>query len=165
MVVFVLSGLWHGANWTFVAWGALNGCYVVFGHLTKSQRNRVWEKTGIPRLRKMNTALQILITFSLIALSRVFFRSEDFSQAVAIFTKMAGFSGSLASESITMLAYSFFAIAVLLAVEFRREFFPEHGSLSNHPSFLVRNGWYAFLVLLILIVGVYDGGQFIYFQF
>ena len=165
MIVFVISGLWHGASWTFVIWGALNGLYVVTGHITRKSRQWIWEKTGIPRVPVLDTCLQILVTFSLIALSRVFFRSENFTQAAAIFKKMAGFSGSLASESITMLLYSFFAIGVLLAVECRREFFPERWSLSHHRRLLVRTAWYAVLVLLILLVGVYDGGQFIYFQF
>lgn len=165
MIVFVISGLWHGASWTFVIWGALNGLYVVAGHFTRSPRQWLWERTGISRLRPLDTCLQILVTFGMIALSRVFFRSENFTQAAAIFKKIAGFSGSLAAESVTMMLYSFFAIAVLLAVEFRREFFPERWSLSHHRSLLVRNAWYALLTLLIMLVGVYDGGQFIYFQF
>lgn len=165
MIVFLVSGLWHGANWTFVIWGAINGFYLVFALLTKTVRERFWNFTGIPKIPKVNLAIQILTTFLLIAFSRVFFRSEDLSQAVAIIKKMATFSGNIFNESTTMIVYSLFAIAFLIAVEFRREFFPGAYSLSYHRSFFVRNAYYSFLIVLILLIGVYDGGQFIYFQF
>ncbi len=165
MVVFLISGLWHGANWTFVIWGGLNGLYVVLGHITRRPRHWCWSLTGIPRHHRLDTFFQIIITFSLIAFSRVFFRSENLDQALSIFRKMAGMGGSLADESVTMLLYAFFAVGFLLAVECRREFLPDRFSLSLHRLPLVRQAWYAVLVLLILLVGVYDGGQFIYFQF
>jgi alginate O-acetyltransferase complex protein AlgI len=165
MLVFLISGLWHGANWTFVIWGAINGVYVVAGMVTQQVRNKWWNKTGIQRIPVLHQGINIAVTFLLIAFSRVFFRSENVTQASAIFKKMYSFSGSLANENATMLAYSFFAIAFLIAVEFRREFFPASFSLSQHRSFAVRNAYYALLILLILLIGVYDGGQFIYFQF
>lgn len=165
MIVFFISGLWHGANWTFVIWGCINGFYLVFALVTKKQRTWIWNKTGIPSFKVSNLIIQILVTFLLITFSRIFFRSENIAQAISIIKKMATFSGSLAKENTIMLAYSFFAIAFLLAVEIRREFFPGHFSLSHHRLFAVRNFYYAMLVLLILLVGVYDGGQFIYFQF
>jgi len=84
---------------------------------------------------------------------------------MAIIKKMAAFDGSISNENNVMITYSFFAIAFLIAVELRREFFPDNLSLSYHRSFWVRNSYYALLIVLILVVGVYDGGQFIYFQF
>ena len=165
MVVFLVSGLWHGANWTFVIWGAINGFYIVFALITRNLRNRIWDKTGIPQIPFLNTAIQIITTFTLIGFSRVFFRSENLGQAVAIIKKMAAFDGSISNENNVMITYSFFAIAFLIAVEMRREFFPNKLSLSYHRSFWVRNAYYALLLVLILVIGVYDGGQFIYFQF
>jgi alginate O-acetyltransferase complex protein AlgI len=165
MVVFLVSGLWHGANWTFVIWGAINGFYIVFALMTKKIRERIWSKSGIPEIPFLNTAIQIITTFILIAFSRVFFRSENLGQAVTIIKKMAAFDGSISNENNVMILYSFFAIAFLIAVEMRREFFPNNLSLSYHRSFWVRNAYYALLLVIILVVGVYDGGQFIYFQF
>ena len=165
MIVFLISGLWHGANWTFILWGGINGFYLVFALVTKKIRERCWNLTGINKIPFLSTAIPILVTFCLIAFSRIFFRSENIGQAVAIIKKMASFKGSLFNESATMIVYSFFAIAFLIAVELRREFFFNSFSLSYHKSFWVRNAYYAMLVLLILIIGVYDGGQFIYFQF
>ena len=165
MIVFLISGLWHGANWTFIVWGGINGFYLVFALITKKIRERVWGFTGITQIPWLNTAIQIVTTFTLIGFSRVFFRSESIGQALAIIKKMFVFEGSIFNESTTMLVYSFFAIGFLILVELRREFFFNSFSLSYHRSFWVRNAYYAVLVLLILIVGVYDGGQFIYFQF
>ena len=165
MIVFLISGLWHGANWTFVVWGGINGFYLVFALLTKKPREWMWNKTGIPAFKVPNLIFQITTTFTLIAFSRIFFRSTSFNQAISIIKRIGTFSGSLATENATILAYSFFAIAFLLIVEIRREFFPGSFSLSYHRLFVVRNFYYALLILLILLVGVYDGGQFIYFQF
>ncbi len=165
MVVFLISGLWHGANWTFVIWGGINGFYLVFALLTQKYRDWIWNKTGIPSFKKLNLVINIVTTFTLIGFSRIFFRSENIQQAVAIIKKVFTFKGSLGEMNTVMLTYSCFAILFLLAVEIRREFFPSSFSLTYHKKFAVRNLYYAVLVLLILLVGVYDGGQFIYFQF
>jgi len=165
MIVFLISGLWHGANWTFVIWGAINGFYLVFALITKKIRERWWNLTGIDKKPVLNTAIQIVVTFTLIGFSRVFFRSENVGQAWTIIKKMFSFDGSIFNESATMIVYSFFAIAFLVMVEFRREFFSSRFTLSYHKVFWVRNAYYALLVILILVMGVYDGGQFIYFQF
>ncbi len=166
MIVFLISGLWHGANWTFVIWGGINGFYLVFALITKKQRGQFSNWIGITKTPFLNTVTQIIITFTLICLSRVFFRSASFTQAIAIFKKMFAFNGGWQlNGGIVMAGYSFFAIGFLLLVEMRREFIPGSFSLSHHKFFWVRNGYYALLVLMILLVGVYDGGQFIYFQF
>lgn len=165
MIVFLISGLWHGANWTFVIWGALNGLFIVFAIVTKEAREKIWGLTRIPTMPKLNIGINIITTFTLITFSRIFFRSETLDQSVAVIKKIFTFSGSIANESVTMLAYSFFAIAFLIIAEFQMEFFPGKFSIANHKFFFVRNCYYAILILLILLVGVYDGGQFIYFQF
>ncbi len=165
MIVFLISGLWHGANWTFVIWGALNGLFIVFAIVTKEAREKIWGLTRIPTMPKLNIGINIITTFTLITFSRIFFRSETLDQSVDVIKKIFTFSGSIANESVTMLAYSFFAIAFLIIAEFQMEFFPGKFSIANHKFFFVRNCYYAILILLILLVGVYDGGQFIYFQF
>lgn len=165
MIVFLISGLWHGANWTFVIWGALNGFFIVFAIVTKQAREKIWSLTRIPTMPKLNIGINIITTFSLITFSRIFFRSQTLDQAIAVIKKIFTFSGSIANESVTMLAYSVFAIAFLIIAEFQLEFFPGKFSIASHKFFFVRNCYYAILILLILLVGVYDGGQFIYFQF
>lgn len=165
MIVFLISGFWHGANWTYVVWGGINGLFLVFGLLFKKQSAAFWKFTGIQRFPAFYTALHIGITFLLISFSRVFFRSQSLDQAFAIIKKIFSFSGSLLNESITTLTYCFFAIAFLLAVELRHEFKMPAFTWQIRRNYWARNAYYAILVLLILLVGVYDGGQFIYFQF
>ncbi len=165
MIVFLISGFWHGANWTFVIWGGINGLFLVFGLLFKKQSTAFWKWTGLQRFPVIYAAIHISITFLLISFSRIFFRSQSVEQAFAIIKRVFSFSGSLLNESITTLAYCFFAIAFLIAVEMRQEFKIPLPSLGVRKNYWLRNAYYALLVILILLVGVYDGGQFIYFQF
>ncbi len=165
MIVFLISGFWHGANWTFVVWGGINGLFLVVGLIFKKQAAAFWKFTGVQKFPKLYTAIHISITFLLISFSRIFFRSQTLEQAWAIIKKIFSFSGSLLNESMTVLAYSFFAVAFLIAVEMRYEFKMPSFALQLRKNYWVQNAYYALLVILILLVGVYDGGQFIYFQF
>ena len=65
MIVFMLSGLWHGANWTYLIWGALHGAYLLFGHVTADFRKRAAAMTGLHRFGGVLGTLQILTTFTL----------------------------------------------------------------------------------------------------
>ncbi len=165
MLVFVISGLWHGANWTFVIWGGINGFYLVFAILIKKQKDKFNKWLHINQYSILNIGLQIVITFLLISFSRIFFRAGSIKQAVQIIKRIFSFNGWAINEGKTMIAYSLFAIGFLVMVEMRREFFPTSFSLSYHKIFLVRNAYFAFLILTIILLGVFDGSQFIYFQF
>jgi len=87
----LLGGLWHGAGWTFVAWGALHGSYLVINH--------AWEKFRVRLLPALNAksplwrATAWLITFLAVVVGWVFFRAEDFSAALAILEGMSGSNG------------------------------------------------------------------------
>ncbi len=165
MVVFLISGLWHGANWTYIIWGGINGFYLVFAIITK----KYWEKfnsfIGINKFPRLHLFFQILITFFLITFSRIFFRSKTVEDAYAVIKKILTFKGSIFNDGTAILLYSFFAISFLLAVEFKKEFYKGSFTLSHHKYFWVRNSYYSLLVILIILFGVFDGGQFIYFQF
>lgn len=165
MVVFLISGLWHGANWTYIIWGGINGFYLVFAIMTKKYRDKFNSLTGIVKFPRLHLFLQILVTFILITFSRIFFRSQSFDDAIKVIKKIATFKGSIFADGFMIIAYSFFAIAILLTIEFKKEFYHGKFTLSNHKSFWVRNLYYTVLIILIITLGVFDGGQFIYFQF
>lgn len=165
MIVFTISGLWHGANWTYIIWGGINGFYLVFALATKKYRDKFNEFIGITKLPRIHLFLQIAITFGLITFSRVFFRAKSFDDAITVIKKMATFKGSFMNDGFAIIAYCFFAIAFLLAVEFKKEFYDGSFSISHNKNFWVRNSYYSLLVILIILLGVFDGGQFIYFQF
>ncbi len=165
MVVFLISGLWHGANWTYIIWGGINGFYLVFAIMTKKYREKFNTLTGIKKLPRLHLFFQIIITFLLITFSRIFFRSQSVEDALIVIKKILTFKGSIFNDGTAILLYSFFAISFLLAVEFKKEFYKGSFTLSHHTNFWVRNSYYSLLVILIILFGVFDGGQFIYFQF
>lgn len=164
-IVFLLSGFWHGANWTFIAWGALNGFYLIFALATKNIRAKTNSLIGLNKNKFMYQILQISITVFLVGISWVFFRSNSIEDALLILKKIFRFNGKVFYENPSMLIYSFIGILLLFIAEFKTEFFPNSFSLLNNGNWLVRNVSYASLVILILLFGVFDGGQFIYFQF
>ena len=165
MVVFLISGLWHEANWTYIIWGGINGFYLVFAIMTKKYREKFNTLTGIKKLPRLHLFFQIIITFLLITFSRIFFRSQTVEDAITVIKKILTFKGSIFNDGTAILLYSFFAISFLLAVEFKKEFYKGSFTLSHHTNFWVRNSYYSLLVILIILFGVFDGGQFIYFQF
>lgn len=71
-LTFLLSGLWHGANWTFVIWGGLNGFYMVFSILTHDPRKKLVQWTGLDRHPKAHKYLNVMVVFSLVCLGWIF---------------------------------------------------------------------------------------------
>lgn len=162
--VFLVSGLWHGANWTFIIWGALNGFYLVAALV----RDRLlaaagWKKTNsTPWLMK---AVNIGFTFLLICFSWIFFRANNLDHARLIIRKIFTFEKGPLFVTNPTFTYSLFAIAFLFAVEAKQEYYKGSFTLLNNKSLSVRYITYLALILLILLIGVFDGSQFIYFQF
>lgn len=164
-IVFVISGLWHGANWTYIIWGGLNGFYLVFAIVSYKYRDKLSKAFGLNNFPKLNHFTEILITFGLTCFAWVFFRANHVDDAFLIIKKMMSFEGSIFVENPSMMLYSLFAILFLFLVELKKEFYKEDFLFFTHRSWLVRNLSYATLIILILLMGVFDGGQFIYFQF
>ncbi len=163
--VFLISGLWHGANWTFIIWGALNGFYLVFAVISQGFRSKIGRLTGIEKLPGLNNLLQVLTTFMLSCFAWIFFRANNVTDAFAIIKKISTFNGPIFFQNPSMSIYSVSGIFILLFVEFKKEYYRGDFSFFNNKSWIVRNLSYALLIILILLIGVFDGGQFIYFQF
>lgn len=83
---FVLIGLWHGANWTFITFGAIHGFYLIFGQMTKNWRQKIAQIVGLSQLPQLHRFFQIIITFSLFSLSLIFFRASTLANAYYIAT-------------------------------------------------------------------------------
>jgi D-alanyl-lipoteichoic acid acyltransferase DltB (MBOAT superfamily) len=164
-IVFLVSGLWHGADWTFIIWGALNGFYLVFALYTSPLKNKVAVITGFNKIPAFTGFLQILLTFSLTSFAWIFFRASTLTDAVTIIKRIFTVRGPVFYENPSQLIYSFFGIIFLLLVESKNEYYTGNISFFHSKHWLVRNLSYAALVILILLIGVFDGGQFIYFQF
>ena len=165
LFVFVISGLWHGANWTFIIWGALNGFYLVFAIVTENIRKRINHALLIDRLPRLHSLLQIVITFMLACMAWIFFRAGSLQESLYILTKICTLQGPLFIGDNAFFVYSVFGIVFLLFSELRTEYFNEKFLFFNHPNSWVRQVSYTLIIMLILVIGVFDGGQFIYFQF
>jgi len=164
-IVFTISGLWHGANWTYIIWGAINGFYLVFAIVTEKWRNSFNKLVYLDRVPKIHRFFQILLTFVLACFAWVFFRANTTQDAFLVIQKAITLNGSLYIGSPAIFIYSLAGIAFLLAAEFKSEYLKESISFLNNPHWLVRKLSYSFLIVTILFFGVFDGGQFIYFQF
>lgn len=154
ILTFLVSGLWHGANWTFIIWGALHGLYLIIDSLLGSKR-----KKGI---------INILITFAEINFAFIFFRANSLADAFHIIQIIIARPGKLFIPSDADVAtpiYAAFAIGLLMLIEFKKEYFDQAFSIANSRYEAVRMFAYASLVFLIFYIGVFGGSQFIYFQF
>ncbi|HZK78006.1 MAG TPA: MBOAT family O-acyltransferase, partial [Gemmatimonadaceae bacterium] len=83
-ITFLLSGLWHGANWTFVIWGALNGFYLIFSLITADLRAAVAKAVGLAQRPALHNVVRILITFGLTTFAWIFFRANSLSDALHV---------------------------------------------------------------------------------
>ncbi|MCA8919356.1 MAG: MBOAT family protein [Planctomycetes bacterium] len=159
LVTMLLGGLWHGAAWTFVAWGALHGVYLGAERVV---RRFVPERFGASRLAK---ALLVLLTFHFVCFGWILFRAETFSDAASLISVMSGLQQSIGLPSfsrwdagLVMLAMGGLVVIHSLCRERRVE------DLSAQASWLVTAGVAS--VMLFLAVTAGDRGvEFIYFQF
>jgi D-alanyl-lipoteichoic acid acyltransferase DltB (MBOAT superfamily) len=165
LVVFLVSGLWHGASWNFIIWGGLNGLFLLATIAAAPWTGKLRRQLIASGQGRLYTLLQILITFGLICITWVFFRAATLSDAWLILQRICTAGGPLFADWSAVMLYSLGAILFLVAVEYKDEF--HRGSLSfmNHRLAVVRYGTYTTLIMAILLFGVFDGGQFIYFQF
>ena len=164
-IVFLVSGLWHGANWTFIIWGALNGFYLVFALITQNARDKFSKITGLVKFPRFYLFIQVLTTYLLACFAWIFFRANNIHDAFTIIKKIFTFKGPVYSETASMMVYSIMGILFLFLVEFKKQYHNDLFTLSENKSGLIQKFYYAFLIIAILLIGVFDGGQFIYFQF
>jgi alginate O-acetyltransferase complex protein AlgI len=151
---FVLCGLWHGPNLTFVAWGALHGLYLAVEHSIT--------------IRLRSRPFRIVRTYLLVLISWVFFRAESVPSALAILKKMMTAPGRLfipGGPDVVAPLYAMAGIGLLVAIELKREFYRGKWTFFRHRSEYARVLAYSLVVALIIVMGVFDGGQFIYAQF
>lgn len=179
MVTFGVSGLWHGASWTYVAWGMIHGVYQVAGDFTRPFRKKLYER-GKVKTESFSFKLgQVVSTFLLVDFAWIFFRAGSLGIALEyckrIFTKWdpwSLFNGEIYSLGLDRPEFNILLVSVvlLLLVDFLRYF-----KKQSITDFLSQQCiWFRWLVIMgligaIIIYGIYgiqfDSSQFIYFQF
>lgn len=175
--VFLVSGFWHGANWTFIVWGALHGFYLVFGNITRDFRNRLADLSGLSKISWLNNGLQILTTFVLVLVAWVFFRANTVAEALYIlrmfpnvisdaflYFKGQDVLGGNLPVDIKTLAISFVGIIFLEMVHLLQARVNLTAYFDQKPT-VVRWSVYYLGILAIFFFGVFESRQFIYFQF
>lgn len=161
MLTMLLGGLWHGANWTFVVWGALHGLYLSVHKFFLGDRRAETElrtRTPIGWVRDLGL---MFVTFNLVALTWIFFRAENVSAAWIYLTGILSFSGGIATFGLSKLIM---AVGILLLIDV-----PQY--LTGRHTAMLRMWWplraavYVGCILLFCLLRS-DGEQtFIYFQF
>lgn len=157
MSTFLVSGLWHGANWTFVVWGAIHGVLQILEKAFGIQKMEETKKGPIRILR-------ILFTFLLVNFAWIFFRMPSISDAYCFIGRIFTQTGSLFLDTKTNTVLIVFAFLVIFTKEIIEEINPNFSLFSN-KSTLIRWTSYTIVTLLILLIGVLDSGQFIYVSF
>ncbi|MBR4188934.1 MAG: MBOAT family protein [Kiritimatiellae bacterium] len=170
MVVFLASGLWHGAAWTFVVWGGLHGLFLLCSRATDAWRRRACAFFRVDPDGPLRNAVRTVLTFHLVTAAWVFFRAPTWNAAMAMFRRMAG-GATAAAPSFTVastvpsgLWITLSALAVLVLAEA----FAEFGHAADRwrrLSFWIKLPIYVALVLCVMNLGVPHEKPFIYFQF
>jgi D-alanyl-lipoteichoic acid acyltransferase DltB (MBOAT superfamily) len=166
--VFVVSGFWHGANWTFLVWGALNALYFLPLLLLKKNRQHVdtvASGRGLPTWREM---AEMATTFGLTAFAWIFFRATSMEQATNYISGI--FARDLVTVPVLMAkpgvkVVMVFILLLLLVEWWGREYAHGLARLRKHLPRAVR---YAVYALIVFVIGMYmetSGTPFIYFQF
>lgn len=162
-IIFIVSGFWHGANWTFIFWGFLNALYFLPLLLTNNNRNNLEVVAMGKLLPSVKDFFKIILTFSLTVFAWIFFRAENvthaFSYIQGIFTKSLFSVPSIFPT--TIIALSIFFIIIEW---FGRE---DHFALESFgfkwPRFFRLSFYYLIILLIFLFMGKEQ--EFIYFQF
>jgi alginate O-acetyltransferase complex protein AlgI len=166
-VIFIVSGFWHGANWTFVVWGALNAVYFLPLMILNKNRNNlkiVAQGKLFPTIKEVS---QMLLTFILVVFAWIFFRAENIKHALSylsiIFSKstftVPYFDGRRGAVVIIIL------VVIFLFIEwFGREKQYAIAEFSNNWPKSIRIGFYYSLIIAVFYFGG-SGPEFIYFQF
>jgi D-alanyl-lipoteichoic acid acyltransferase DltB (MBOAT superfamily) len=167
LIIFIISGFWHGANWKFIIWGALNAVYFLPLLLTNKNRVNLEIVAKDKVLPSISECLKMSATFSLVAFAWIFFRAENFSHATSYIEAMFSMSLFSIPEILTpkvTMVYTLLLIPILLVTEWL-----QRGELHGLSIERLRRPerWMIYTSVLIMIVtfGKFGESEFIYFQF
>ena len=154
-VTFLVSGIWHGANWTFVVWGILHGVAQILEKMLGQQKC----KYG-----KMGKTVKMVFTFLLINFFWIFFRMPTLGDACSVMAQIFNFSQPMHVDyNLTHMTFALFGLTVLLVKDFTDEF--TNLRFFYNRNVIIRWTAYAFVLSSILLAGVFGADQFIYSNF
>jgi alginate O-acetyltransferase complex protein AlgI len=172
-IVFLVSGLWHGANWTFVIWGALNGVYLIIGIVSQDMRTAIKKRLHIEKI----AFFPVLTTFILVTFAWIFFRAKNLDTALYISKSVICgmpkifldlIHGRMIFQPLGIPIIDMYITIFLIGV---MELYHYLKNKVDITSFFLRKPaifrWalYYCVILIIVFFGVFEKRQFIYFQF
>lgn len=155
MIVFLVSGLWHGANWNFILWGGLHGIWLSIYSLIRPKKSNACKRNVI------GTVLNCCFTTIGVCLIWITFRVHSILDIGTVFTGIL-FNMGRPFLDFNTIATALLAIAIVFFKEFNEEYRIKYISKKNDLLYVFK---ISVMIILILLFGVFDGGQFIYFQF
>lgn len=158
-VTFIVSGIWHGANWTFIVWGVIHGVLQIIEKALGIQKLK--QNGGFAKMTR------IVLTFILVNFAWIFFRMPTLGDAVGVIKHIFDFHQPLTLEVTSKHIFLLMVVgtAILVAKDVRDEFYPGRLKLFENKHKVVRWVSYVAVIVLILLTGVFDAGQFIYANF
>lgn len=178
IIVFLVSGLWHGAMWSFVVWGGLNGLFLVIGEITASVREKIRKMLGWKPEAVSNKIISAILTFFLVDFTWIFFRSSGTKEASLILKSIVQvknigilFDGSLYKLGLDQRNFALMLLSILLLMIVD---ICHNRGIRIRKWIASQNLWFQWLVYILLIESIlvfgiwgvgYDKASFIYFQF
>lgn len=156
-VTFLVSGIWHGANWTYILWGVLHGLFQIV------EKALGWQKCETRN--KVVCLFRIGITFTLVTFAWLIFRMPNIEDAWNVVVRMFTERGHIFLPNNKDIVFSLFSIMAVTAVDIIREFKPQTFYRATKAPVVLRWTAYYALVVIIMLCGVFDSSQFIYVSF
>ena len=164
MITFFISGIWHGAAFTFVAWGLMQGLFLSIEAIT-SNKKMLFENKHNLKNKGWYIFIGISFTYILFSFSQIFGRSASINDSFNVYSKIFSSTGALFIGTPSTLIYIILGLIMLLLKDFTDEFMPSRFLLFESKYKFIRVMAYSSIIIIIILIGVFDGGQFIYFQF
>ena len=158
IVTFLVSGIWHGANWTFVIWGLWHGLFQVVEKAIGQQKCKygTWGKS-----------VKILITFLLVNFAWIFFRMPTIGDAFSVIARIfnPALFGNLYTPEKANTLFIVMGVIIIMVKDLTDEYCPRSFKLMESDKVWVRWMTYVLCIVMIMLTGVFDAGQFIYANF
>jgi alginate O-acetyltransferase complex protein AlgI len=164
LIIFIVSGFWHGANWTFFVWGLLNAIYIIPSIIARTNRDNLHIVAIGKYLPTLSETFQMVLTFVLTLFAWIFFRAESISHALSYISGI--WSLSFLSVPSILPFTLILTIGIFIVIEwFGRECNYALEVVSELQRPIVRLVSYYLVILAILLLGNFEANEFLYFQF
>lgn len=167
LINFIVVGIWHGANWTYILFGFLNGCFFIPQILRGPQKQKKKVTNKIKAIISFKKVIKTIMTFMLLMVLFVIFRMETVSDAFhfynILFSRSLFASPIIANTTNVLITSLFVSLMLLLELFGRKREYALQADILKGP--VVRIGIYYFIIFIIIIFSTTSNNQFIYFQF